>query len=340
MNITTIFSKIQRNYENYRKGDYNCIPFSQLSELKIPGIEQQTYYLISASSGVGKSKFTRAMFVKSAIESNKPFTLFYFSLEESKDKIVLSEISKQLWYKYGIKKSTRELLSVGKDSALTESDLENIVKVKPDVINSLSKIHIIDNVRNADEIYNMVINYKHKVGKIVGNRYIADNPDEYVIVIVDHIGLLEVPSRSTLKQEISKLSSIYAIELRNKYKCSLVFVQQQSASLESTENIKLTKVEPSYANLGEHKLTYQDCDVMISLFNPYRYGFLEYKKYKLNILENNYRAVIINKDRYGEENVYCHTIFDAVLESFKALPPPKSKMIETIYKTYGGTSQD
>ena len=54
MNFNDIYSEIVQNKQNHDNGYYNCIPFIGLNRLEkyLPGIEQGTYYLITASTGV------------------------------------------------------------------------------------------------------------------------------------------------------------------------------------------------------------------------------------------------------------------------------------------------
>ena len=53
MNFKDIYSEIIQNKQNHDNGYYNCIPFIGLNRLEkyLPGIEQGTYYLITASTG-------------------------------------------------------------------------------------------------------------------------------------------------------------------------------------------------------------------------------------------------------------------------------------------------
>ena len=54
MNFNEIYSEIIQNSENHQQGYFNCIPFMGMERLEryLPGIEQDTYYKITASSGV------------------------------------------------------------------------------------------------------------------------------------------------------------------------------------------------------------------------------------------------------------------------------------------------
>ena len=111
MDFKSIYDKLVINKQNHDSGYYNCIPFMGMERLEmyLPGIEQSTYYLLAAASGVGKSKLARYLFIHNPIvflennpDSGIELDILYFSLEESKEKILLAEISKYLFTKYGL----------------------------------------------------------------------------------------------------------------------------------------------------------------------------------------------------------------------------------------------
>ena len=54
MNFKEIYAEIIQNKANHTDGYFNCIPFMGMERLEnfLPGIEQDTYYLLTASSGV------------------------------------------------------------------------------------------------------------------------------------------------------------------------------------------------------------------------------------------------------------------------------------------------
>lgn len=58
MNFEEILQEIQDNKYNHNNGYYNCIPFIGFERLEsfIPGIELETYYLITANSGINFKK--------------------------------------------------------------------------------------------------------------------------------------------------------------------------------------------------------------------------------------------------------------------------------------------
>lgn len=54
----TLRDQLQRNMENHHENYYNCIPFTMFPKLEkiLPGVEQETYYCVTASSGIKTKK--------------------------------------------------------------------------------------------------------------------------------------------------------------------------------------------------------------------------------------------------------------------------------------------
>ena len=102
MNFETVLEKIKTNKLNHDKGNYNCIPFAGFERLEgyLPGVEKASYYLVGAGTSIGKSKFVRYFFIHnvlSYIESTQDdikVDILDFSLEESEEKVIMSEISR------------------------------------------------------------------------------------------------------------------------------------------------------------------------------------------------------------------------------------------------------
>ena len=173
MTFTEIYNKIVTNKKNHEEGNYNCLPFTNMERLEaiLPGIEKATYYILTSGTGVGKSKLIRSLFIHQPIEyletnpdRDVKLDVLYFSLEESEEKIILAEISKYLFSKYGIIKSVKELQSIGKYNTITEDELEKIKEARIHVENFLSKVKIITNQRNPTGIYKTTRNFALTIG--------------------------------------------------------------------------------------------------------------------------------------------------------------------------------
>lgn len=270
MNFNEIYSEIIQNRENHQQGYFNCIPFMGMERLEryLPGIEESSYYLLGANSGVGKSKLCRFLFIHNPLiylENNPDidikFDVLYFSLEESKEKIVKGEICKYLFTKYGLDISIKQLSSVGRYNTITEDILEKVKEAEEHVNKFLSKIKIFDSIRNPSGIYKTVRDFALSVGtyydinnKPLSNQelnniknsigedykkvsyYKKHHPRHYVIVMVDHLSLIQPELGETLWQSMGKMSSKYCLHFRDKFKFTPVVVQQFSADKNKIEN--------------------------------------------------------------------------------------------------------
>lgn len=365
MNFKDIYDEIVTNKENHDKGYYNCIPFEGLDRLEaiLPGIERATYYLLTSGTGVGKSKLIRYLFIHQPYEylRNNPdadikLDILYFSLEESKKKIILSEISKYLFSKYGLVLNIKDLQSVGRYNTISSEDLEKIKEAEEYVTDFLSKVRIYTNTRNPTGIYKKVRDFALEIG----TYYTEDNtpltpkevesiktgkgdsykkikyyktyhPRHYVIVIVDHISLLTPEThlgRSLdLRQTMNLFSSEYCLHMRDKFGFIPVIVQQQMATKEAIEvNFKgdtiEQKLEPSLDGLGDSKNVSRDVNIALGLFAPNRFGIKEHSGYNITKLKDNYRSLLLLKNRDGESNLKVPLFFNGATDYFKILPRP------------------
>lgn len=363
MDFRDIYREIVQNKQNHEEGYFNCIPFMGLNRLEhfLPGIEQETYYLLTASSGVGKSKLARYLFihnpylfVKENPDTDIKLDVLYFSLEESKRKIILSEISKYLFSKYNLVVSVKQLQSRGRYNTISSDVLEKIQEAEEYVNEYLSCVQIIDNIRNPTGIYKYVRDFALTIGTYYDKNNVAltpeeienvrrgvgesykkvsyykkHNPKHYVIILTDHISLLEPESMGdtmlTQWQTIQRFSANYCLHFRDKFGFIPVNVQQQAADKERVEtNYKgdtiEQKLEPSLDGLGDNKTTQRDANVVLGLFAPDRYKIKEHDGYNITFFRDRYRSMSILKDRDGTANKKIPLFFNGAVDFFKELP--------------------
>lgn len=376
MQFDTILEGIKTNRKNHKSGYYNCIPFLGLERFEqfIPGIEHETYYLITASSGVGKSKLGRFLFIHNPLqyleknpESGVELSIIYFSLEESKKKVILSEISKFLHTKYNLSISTKELQSIGRYNTISDETLDKIKEAEEYVNNFLDKVQIVDTIRNPTGIYKYVRDYAMKIGRYYdkqGNpltdkehddialskgdaykkihEYKKNNPKHFVIILTDHISLLE-PERIegqvlTQWQTMSRFSSKYCLHFRDKFGFTPVNIQQQSSDKERVDTDYRgktieSKLEPSLDGLGDNKTTQRDANIVLGLFAPDRYNIEEHNGYDITFFRDRYRSLSVLKDRDGVANKKLPLFFNGAVDYFRELPrsDDRMKMME-VYK--------
>ena len=361
--MSTLRERVIENLNARRQrilnGQLNCIPspFKRFSEDFI-GIEQSCYYTITSFTKGGKSQFTSYTFIYKPLmfcyytKADIDIKILYFPLEETPERIMQRFISWLLFdfSKGDIRISPRDLRSTTK--AVSQEILDIVESEEIQDIVKYFEEHVIfpDEpcnptgifkycVRYAEEhgnTYYKTAQYKDEFGVIqekqVFDRYEQDNPNEYRLVIIDTINLIDTERGMTLKQSMDKLSEYLAKYLRNRYHYSPVVIQQQAFDQEGNEAFKIGRVRPSVAGLGDSKYTSRDSNVVLGLFSPFRFALKEYEGYDISKFKDNIRflEMIVNRD--GEMGGLCPLFFDGAVCQFTELPRPDNK--EEILKYY------
>lgn len=280
------------NYLKERKkraegGKYNCIPwpFKRFREL-LPGTEMGKYIIVTANQKVCKTKFCDFVFVYETVfflmeHPEVKVKMFYFCLEESARKKFIEFQCHLLYRLDNIIISPTELSSTDKDKPvpdsiinLLESDryrkyiekFEEIVEYidnerNPTGINKKLREYALDhghlnfkNIEVKDPVTNNLVT-KEVVDTV--NPYTPDDPELYIISIVDNASNLTPESGLNKMQTIEKLSK-YIITLRDQLNITTVLIQHQAQAQEGIENFKLNKIKPSSDGLADCKVTTRD----------------------------------------------------------------------------------
>ena len=342
------------------EGQLNCIPspFKRFSEDFI-GIEQSCYYTVTSFTKGGKSQFTSYTFIYKPLmfcyftKADIDIKILYFPLEETPERIMQRFIS---WLLYDFSKgririSPRDLRST--TSAVSQEILDVINTDEIQDILKYFEEHVIfpEEAANPTGIYKYCKNYAKEHGKTfsktkifkdefgveyekeVFDRYEQDNPNEYRLIIIDTINLIDTERGMTLKQSMDKLSEYCAKYLRNRYHYSPVVIQQQAFDQEGNEAFKVGRVRPSVASLGDSKYTSRDSNVVLGLFSPFRFALKEYEGYDISKFKDNIRflEMIVNRD--GEMGGLCPLFFDGAVCQFNELPRPDDQAgLNEVYK--------
>lgn len=239
-----VLGEINENREKRLRGESVTIPWSlpRLSEV-LPGIERRRYNLVSAPPKGGKTQLADFLYMYEPIEwleanpqANIKLKIFYFSLEISKEAKIRSAITHKLFKDYGIIISPQKLLSVFNKYILSDH-IKEIIE-SPGFTNWFDKfesvVEVIDNIRNPYGIYNYVRNFAEQNGtytskiihwvdaegqtsdRTVRDTYVPDDPNLFVIIILDHISLLQTEKNQSLHQAIGAYSSEYCLHMREK----------------------------------------------------------------------------------------------------------------------------
>ncbi len=146
---------IQNKRDRLLNGKINCIPWGlPRFENILPGIEKSKYYLFTANSKVGKTQITDFLCLFNTIQQiidknlNIKLKIFYFTLEMSKEEIMLSAFANILYVKEGLRISPTDLKSTNANRVLSQ-DVINIIKKYESYFNKIEEIvEFIDDIRN------------------------------------------------------------------------------------------------------------------------------------------------------------------------------------------------
>lgn len=216
------------------------------------------------------------------------------------------------------------------------------------------KVTFYDSIRNATGIFKTLqedslsrgewthkkIPWKNADGnieeKVVKDKFIYRNPNEYLIDTTDHFGILHPEKGENIYQAIQTFSSNYCIELRNNYNRIPVGVQQMSAdsadaAYTSGGKIIIEKIRTTDRDLSDNKHTALDVNVMISMFYPALYGLPEYEGWDLGRIGKNHRELMVNLNRDGLSNASVQMMFLGACNYFEELPrDPTEKIYDKI----------
>lgn len=357
--INRVVAGLKERRNRLLNGQLNRIPspFERFSNDFI-GIEQGCYYTITSFTKGGKSQFTSFTFIYKPLmfcyytKADIDIKILYFPLEETPERIMQRFIS---WLLYDLSKGKIRITPKDLRSTISPVSQEILDAINSDEIQNILKYfeeHVIfpDEAGNPTGIFKYCVKYAEehgkaytKVGKYkddfgviqerqVFDRYEQDNPNEYRLVIIDTINLIDTERGMTLKQSMDKLSEYCAKYLRNRYHYSPVIIQQQAFEQEGNEALKIGRVRPSVAGLGDSKYTSRDSNIVLGLFSPFRFALKEYEGYDISKFKNNIRflEMIVNRD--GEMGGLCPLFFDGTVCQFSELPRPDDN--EGIKKVY------
>lgn len=361
-----VIREIKTNKQRRQEGKLIAIPFPfPKFGQHVAGIRKRRYIIVTANSKVGKTKIADFVFVYSPIRyiidnpnCGLDITTKYFSLELSKNDKIKQLISHLLFTEHDIIISEEEVDSIYDRYILEDDILRKIESLEPLLERILSKIEFVDNIRNPFGIYKYVREWHEKNGVYMDKEnkpislnqikntdprtkeqaqnhiayYKPNNEDLIFEVVTDHVGLLTTEKNSDLRETIGNFSSNYCIKMRDRWDAVVINVQQQAASQEGTDAVKLSMTKPSANGLGINKNTQQDCDSIFGLYAPVRLDRREYKGFNignpnnLNIgnepLLDNHREFLIILQRRGGASFSTQLLFLGQSTYFKELPEP------------------
>lgn len=348
-NVDERLKYYQQRREDILAGKIKPIPFFQMPLLTkyIPGIIPGLMYKITSHSGMSKTQFAKYAFcfqpIFYSMKYKVNFQVLYFALEESEEEFIDGLFLHILKRKYNVS-IDRFSLNGTNTSTLTEDQLEAVKKAKSDVAHVMSYIKVIDNCYRPEEIFNKCKDFATKMGKFIINpitkeeEYIPNDPSQVVLVILDHISLIENSYDKETNSFLSHSASIANWHTKmarkiitKKWKWACLNIQQQSLDSGSQQFTSkgdsiINKILPSLDGVANNREIIRDDYLVLGLFSPDRYDLEEFRGYKIkndpNAFGDNFRSLHVLKSRFGTPNKVLPLYFRGDYNYFAELPLP------------------
>lgn len=347
------FQKLKAEVEKGLTGKSEGIPFSLERVDNYISIRRAMYTLLGGNGGTGKTSLADSCYVLEPYEwylQNKDKTHIriewnYRSMERPKLFKLAKWACYKIWKDSGLVLSPAELLGWRKDKISEE--LKHWFDKTEEFFTTMQDskiINIIDGQENPRGIWKQWEQYALERGteETVSEFEKVYHPnDENLITInmVDHAGkcrLETVDGSKTRKGTTDKLSE-YASISRDRFGHSPVIISQFNRSIKSEIFNKQSDPEPTQESFKETGNLYDDCDMAISLFNPYKFKLPEHGGYDVAKFvdqqtgANYFRSLKILKSSYSEDDIKFGLGFMGQNGYWKTLPKAK-EMDDSIYQ--------
>ena len=338
MPVKSITDSVFNQIEKGRSGDNWGLPMG-LPKLEgiIDGVTKSTYTLLFGSTSSGKTSLALYSYIYRPLMdniNNPDFHIVYYSLEMSCEALFTKLLSIYIYEKYGKELSYKELLSKKRNYSLSDEDYDIVLKCEDWLKRVEEVITVYDRGLTADRLYSHLIGELGKYGEFEESEtrkiYIPNNKNQIILVVLDHLGLIRKDKGRSKKEEMD-LASSYLVTLRNRCGISPLVLMQMNRNSSSVDRRKNSWSEPQLDDIKDTGNVSEDAEIVLAIYHPYREKLSSYRGYKLNILENTYRAIIVLKNRYGDNGVAVSTAFYGKVGIWRELP--KSEEI-TDYEKY------
>ena len=288
----SLLARIKNNHNDYLAGRFNYIPlhkdFGTFAQW-YPGTMRGEYVGLTGGTSSAKSQITRCIFLYGAIEwairNNINLRVKWFGLEESEDEARYYLLSWLLFKTYKVRYNIEHFEGIGK--TMYPEDLEKVGKIQDTFDKFWSYIDFFDSTYTTSEIHDTVLKGAEERGTFYledtplsavnrltkYTKYVAHDPNEFVIVVGDHFGILEqTPDESDERKSMIRLSKIFRQHFCKRLNYICVGVIQQMAAMEDLEHVKAEQVYASLQGFGDCKVIARDMMTVIGITNINRYG--------------------------------------------------------------------
>ena len=166
-------------------------------------------------------------------------------------------------------------------------------------------------------------------------EFVQDDPHMILQIVLDHMGKPRSERGFTEKETIDKMSEYLAIA-RDLYGMNVVVINQFNRNIAGIQRRVNTDLSPEQQDFKGSGNTYEDADVVVGLFNPYKYNLKKYAGYEISKTVNDngfsrFRAISLLKNSYGVDNLIAGFKFVGECGYFGQLPTPNDINYQALF---------
>lgn len=347
------WDKLKEEIARGKRGLNTGIPFSGFTTLSkhIKNIQQGRYDLIFAGTSIGKTAFVNSTYVYGAIEylqTNPGYVhnleIIYYSLEIPPQDQMAKHIAALIWKDHGILTSIDEIKSKG-DMEISP-EVEMLITEYEEKMDEIQDKYLFYRSNlNPDYLYKDLMGYAEKRGKVIRDEnefiidYIPNDPSLITLVIIDHIGLIDLGKYASLKEAIDKISKTLVF-FRNKFNFSPVVISQINRGSEQMDRRDGDSWMPMLSDIKNTGNVAEDSNTIIGLASPFYLGVEKCLGYDISKFRDRYRLAKILKNRDGQAQLNISFLFIGEYGGYYQLPkadelqgkPEELKKIDEYYK--------
>lgn len=339
-----LIKKVDRGREGLNMGLYTG--FERLDDY-LGGVQKETYYAIGSVTGVGKTALVDHIFVLNPYEfilKNPQYDLriFYWSLEISKMRKIAKWVCYKMYMDHKIICSLKEVLSLQKNR-LSDEKYNLVVGYREYFEKMLEKVEIHDYKDNPTGIHKyrksfFEKNGVYKIRQVMKEGvlkdeeyYVPNNPNLFVLDIIDHVGLMRKEQGFSKKENIDKMDE-YNVEDRNRWGLSPIMVFQFNRDLADINRQRFKELTPLLEDFKDTGNVSESANIVMTPFSPKRYNINKYQGYDLvgqvgygqnYDIRDVFRSIFILKNRDDADGVSIGTRFLGQCGYFEELLPPE-----------------
>jgi hypothetical protein len=270
--------------------------------------------------------------------------IIYYSLEIPPQDQIAKHIAALIWKNHGILTSIDEIKSKG-DMEISP-EVEGLIGQYEEKMNEIQDKYLFYRSNlNPDFLYKDLMGYAEKRGTVVRDEnefivdYIPNNPALITLIIIDHIGLVDLGKYSNLKEAIDKISKTLVF-FRNKFNFSPVVVSQINRGSEQMDRRDGDSWMPMLSDIKNTGNVAEDSNTIIGIASPFYLGVEKCLGYDISKFRDRYRLAKILKNRDGQAQLNISFLFIGEYGGYYQLPkadelqgkPEELRKIDEYYK--------